>query len=90
MRKPIGTVDELSTAWIASMYGGVVQAKDVSRLLSFSNPAALRRAHTTGRLPIRLFQLKGRRGWFAHAAEISAYLRAHSTPFAGEKFDDMT
>lgn len=80
MREPTQFGDELSAAWIARTYGGLVQAKDVSRLLSFSTTAALRRAHATGRLPIRLFQLDGRRGWFAHAVELSAYLRSQGAP----------
>lgn len=77
MGEPASRDEELSASWIAARYGGLVQAKDLSRLLGFSSPAGLRRAHATGRLPIMLFRLPGRRGWFAHAAEVSAYLRSH-------------
>jgi hypothetical protein len=76
MALPRRAPDELSTAWVASTYGGLVPAKDLSRLLGFPSPAALRRAHATGRLAIPLFRLQGRRGWFAHAGDVSAYMRA--------------
>mgnify|MGYP003575458553 CR=1 FL=1 len=78
MAEPADRDEQLSASWIAARYGGLVQAKDLSRLLGFSSPAGLRRAHATGRLPVTLFRLPGRRGWFAHATDVSAYLRAHT------------
>lgn len=86
MTLPRATADELSAAWVASTYGGLVPAKDLSRLLGFPTPAALRRAHATGRLPVPLFRLQGRRGLFAHAGDVSAYMRAqgHATQAEGE------
>jgi hypothetical protein len=76
MTLPRRDVDDLSARWVAKTYGGLVPAKDLSQLLGFATSAALRRAHATGRLPIPLFRLQGRRGWFAHAGDISSYLRS--------------
>ncbi len=86
MALPRATTDELSVMWVASTYGGLVPAKELSRLLGFSTPAALRRAHATGRLTVPLFKLQGRRGLFAHAGDVSAYMRAqgHATRSEGE------
>lgn len=78
MSLPSKEPDALSVAWVAQTYGGLVSAKDLSRLLGFNNPAALRRANATGRLPVALFRPQGRRGWFAHAADVSAYLRSQA------------
>lgn len=70
--------DELSTTWVARNYGGLVPAQDLWRLLGFRTATALRRAHETGRLALPLFRIEGRRGWFAHARDVSAYLRAQT------------
>lgn len=67
--------EDLSVAWVATTYGVLIPGKELSRLLGFSSTAALRRAHATGRLPIPMFQMEGRRGWFAHAGDVCAYLR---------------
>lgn len=76
--------DALSVAWVVQTYGGLVPAKELSRLLGFNSPAALRRANATGRLPVPLFRPKGRRGWFAHAADVSAYLQSQAPQSARE------
>lgn len=66
----------LSAAWIAETYGGLVPIKDLSRLLGFNSAAAIRRASATGRLNLPIFRPAGRRGFFAHAVDVSAYLKA--------------
>ena len=76
MATPALDCEDLSTAWVANTYGVLIPAKDLARLLGFSSTAALRRAHATGRLSIPMFQLEGRRGWFAHVGDVCAYLRA--------------
>lgn len=66
---------ELDSAWIARTYGAFVPVKSLAKLLGFPTPAALRRARATGRLPLPLFELEGRRGLFAHASDVGGYLR---------------
>lgn len=78
MSLPSKEPDALSVVWVAQTCGGRVPAKDLSRLLGFNSPTALRRANATGRLPVSLFRPQGRRGWFAHAAVVSAYLRSQA------------
>jgi hypothetical protein len=74
---------ELSATWIAATYGGFVSLKDLSHLLSFPSVAALRRAHQTGRLAVPIFQIQGRRGLFARAEDVSAYLRSGGAAVPG-------
>lgn len=78
MATPARDHEDLSAAWLASTYGVLIPGKDLSRLLGFSSAAALRRAHVTGRLSIPMFRLEGRRGWFAHAGDVCAYLRTQT------------
>ncbi len=57
--------------WVAPLLGVTVpdspifSAADTARLLGFPTREALAKARRTGRLSIKMFQIPGRRGWFA-------------------------
>lgn len=78
MSQPSNAVSGVSDAWLTQTYGALIQVKDLSRLLGFKSAASLRRARSTGRLPIRLFKMAGRRGWFAYAGDVGVFLRAQA------------
>jgi hypothetical protein len=54
----------------------LIGASEMARLLGFPSTGALAKARQTGRLPIPMFQLPGRRGWFASTAAVKAFLEA--------------
>lgn len=53
----------------------VISAAETARLLGYPSAGALAKARQTGRLPIEMFQMPGRRGWFAATASVRAWLR---------------
>lgn len=68
----------IDASWIARNYGVLVPTSRLATLLGFPSGAALRQAKATGRLEIRLFPVRGRRGLFASAEDVGEYLRAHA------------
>lgn len=52
----------------------IFSAADTARLMGFPSRAALAKARRTGRLSISMFQLPGRRGWFASRQEVLGWL----------------
>jgi len=76
MAEAIEPQEDLSDVWLAKTYGSLIQATDLAKVLGFSSAASLTEAHSAGRLPIPLFKMAGRRGWFAYAGDVGAFLRA--------------
>lgn len=53
----------------------LLSAAETARLLGYSSTGALAKARQTGRLPIEMFQVPGRRGWFATTGAVRAWLQ---------------
>ena len=53
-----------------------LSAADTARLMGFPSREALSKARAAGRLPIRMFKLPGRRGWFASRQQVCAWVEA--------------
>jgi hypothetical protein len=53
----------------------LLSAAETARLLGYPSTSALAKARQTGRLPIQMFQVPGRRGWFAATAVVRAWLQ---------------
>lgn len=51
-----------------------MSASETARVMGFSSTEALAKARLAGRLPIEMFKLPGRRGWFASTASVRAWL----------------
>ena len=67
--------DDSSTArWLMRMHGPLLPASVAAKLLGFSGTDALRQARIRHRLPIPMFPIKGRRGWFASTAVVAAWI----------------
>jgi len=65
----------------------ILSAAETARAMGFPSSEALSKARQTGQLPIPMFQLPGRRGWFAARHVVKEWLEnalAHPTPMAGE------
>jgi hypothetical protein len=54
----------------------LLTATETARLLGYPSTSALAKARQTGRLPIAMFQLPGRRGWFAATQTVKALLES--------------
>lgn len=53
----------------------ILSASETARLLGFASTGALAKARQAGRLPIEMFQVPGRRGWFAATPVVRAWLQ---------------
>jgi hypothetical protein len=68
-------VDESSTLnTLLKAHGYILSAATTAKLLGFSSTDALRMARSRGRLPIQMFLLEGRRGWFASSEDVALWL----------------
>lgn len=58
----------------------VLSGPETARIMGFPTTEALYKARQAGRLPIELFRLPGRRGWFAATPAVRAWLEASFKP----------
>jgi len=63
-------------ATLTQTLGPVVGGTALTRALGFRTQAAFRKAKQRGRLPVRTFEVEGRRGRFAATSDIAAWLWA--------------
>lgn len=54
----------------------VLSGAETARILGFPTTEALYKARQAGRLPIDMFRLPGRRGWFAATPAVREWLQA--------------
>jgi hypothetical protein len=54
----------------------ILTSTATSRVMGFGSLAALLRARREGRLPISMFQIAGRQGWYARTSDVRAWLKA--------------
>lgn len=59
---------------LVRQYGAVIGGRDLRAALGFKSATAFCRAVRAGRLPIRLFDMPGRRGRFALATDVAEWL----------------
>jgi hypothetical protein len=58
----------------------LLSAAETAKLLGYPTTGALAKARQTGRLPIAMFQVPGRRGWFASTEVVRAWLESVLQP----------
>jgi hypothetical protein len=66
----------------------LISASETARLLGYPSTGALAKARQTGRLPIAMFQVPGRRGWFAATQTVRAWLESLLLP-STDNTDDL-
>lgn len=54
----------------------VLSGAETARIMGFPTTEALYKARQAGRLPIDMFRLPGRRGWFASTPAVREWLQA--------------
>ncbi|WP_290886824.1 hypothetical protein [Arenimonas sp.] len=55
-------------------YGAILTLAELGEVLRFPSHQAACKARRQGRLPFHTFQVPHRRGWFATASDVAAYL----------------
>lgn len=75
----VNSLDELEKRLTRTL-GTVVGGAALSRALGYPSQGAFRQAVARGRLPVRVFELEGRRGRFALTADIARWLWAQCAP----------
>jgi hypothetical protein len=61
-------------SWLLQEHGPLLCASAAAKVLGFKSTDALRQARIRQRLPIPMFTIKGRRGWFASTETVAAWL----------------
>lgn len=54
----------------------ILTSTEAARAMGFASTEALSRARLAGRLPIAMFRVPGRRGWFAATRDVKAWLES--------------
>lgn len=65
---------------LAVAHGALLDASSTAKALGFKSPDALRQARRDGRLPISMFRIPGRRGWFAATQAVIEWLDGQVAP----------
>jgi tRNA(Phe) wybutosine-synthesizing methylase Tyw3 len=62
-------------------------SQEVARAMGFRSVGAVSKARVAGRLPFRMFELVGRRGYFAVTEEVRAWLISMSPTITSRQED---
>jgi hypothetical protein len=65
--------------------GATIGGGQLTRALGYPSQDAFRKAHQRGRLPVDTFELDGRRGRFATATDIAAWLWKQKRAVASDR-----
>lgn len=68
------------TQSLADEHGPLMDAGVTAKVLGFKSADALRQARRDGRLPINMFRLPGRRGWWASTEAVINWLDGQIEP----------
>ena len=66
---------------LLASHGELMQGPALAELFKFGSDRSFRRAAAAASLPIEVFRLPGRRGWFARTRDVELWLR--KAPVAG-------
>ena len=59
---------------LSDRYGSLLTLADLAFVLHYPSVHAVRQARLRGCLPVNVFQMPGRRGWFASAKSVACLL----------------
>lgn len=77
-------------AWVEMQirrFGPVVGGEDLRGLLGYRTAAAFQKARMQEAVGVALFQLPGRKGWFAFTDEVCSWLVAHRANRETDRID---
>lgn len=81
------SVNNSITRELAVEHGPLLDAAATAKALGFKSQDALRQARRDGRLPISMFRLPGRRGWFASTQAVIDWIDAQIQPHPSHESD---
>lgn len=71
---------------LVESHGFILSAGATAKALGFATTDALRFARAGGRLPIQMFLVEGRRGWFASAEDVAKWLNETTVATTSPRF----
>jgi hypothetical protein len=77
--------DSSTARWLMREHGPLLPASLAAKLLGFKSTDALRQARLRQRLPVPMFLIEGRRGWFASTAAVAAWIEQTVAPSANKE-----
>lgn len=60
-----------TVTYLREKYGQLLTIEEVAEIFRYKTVAAVRKAHARKTLPINLYRLKGRSGFFAHVEDVA-------------------
>lgn len=66
--------DSPTFTMLVKAHGLILSAAVTAKYLGFPSTDALRLARRRGRLPVSMFPIEGRRGWFSSARDVAQWL----------------
>jgi hypothetical protein len=60
--------------WLQGTYGCLLTLSDLACVLHYPSVQAVQQARARGRLPVKVFQIPARRGWFATSQSVAQLL----------------
>lgn len=70
----------ITETWLRQEHGSILSAATTAKLMGFKSVDALRQARRAKRLPITMFEVEGRRGWFSSARDVAQWLEKTTGP----------
>lgn len=61
-------------------YGPLLGSRDLWRVLGYSSPGGFRQAKFRNQLPVKVFEIEGRRGSYALTIEVAVWLAMQRMP----------
>lgn len=71
---------KLLEAWLRSEYGLLIDSAATARILGYRNANTLAKARSRGVLPLEMFPVEGRQGFFTSPKYLAAYLQVTLPP----------
>lgn len=73
-----GSPEEVGSSLLA-LHGELMDSQALAALFKFRSGRAFRRSASKGALPVSVFRVPGRRGWFARTRDVGLWLTSAST-----------
>lgn len=88
VRMNMPTLTSQSRRDLLDAHGPLVSGKSLAKLLGFKTYSSFYRARAKGQLPIKIFDIAGRRGPFARTQDIASWLESLGDDSAEKSTDD--
>ena len=83
-RKDTVQLTEKLNGHLIKLYGPLLGSRELWKVFGYASPAAYRQARARNLLPVREFEIEGRRGHFALTYEVARWLAMQSSQDSSE------